>query len=245
MIMEYNSFVKQLDELKTKITDKISDVENERLPIYDGPINSTKYFNSDIKVAWLLKEGYCSAGDGTGGNWSYSDADVYNRDDLYEGHLKQISSRATWYPIVYISYAILNGYKCYNDMDDLKDDPSMAQSMLDIAIVNAQKLPARQHTTTDMSDIVESINKYGDILKEQIDILNPDILIGGSTMKLYANMFELNDDERKTYGSINYWIKGGKLYIDAHHPSQRSINKFTYADDILVAVEEYFNSKLK
>jgi hypothetical protein len=236
----YSSFMQKLEQIKSKITEKISEPENGREPIYDGPINPEKYFNSKVKVAWLLKEGYCDK-DGTGGDWSYTD--VYDKENLYESLIKHISSKATWFPVVYVTYAILNGHKCYDDMDYIKDDPSMVQVMREIAVVNAQKLPARQHTSTDLGDIVESISKYGDFIKEQVDILNPDILIGASTMKLYTDLFELNPEDRKTFGSVNYWIKQGKLYVDAYHPNQRSIDRTTYVDDILRVVEEYFNAR--
>ena len=66
-------------------------------------------------------------------------------------------------------------------------------------------------------------------------------------MQLYKGLLELNDSECKTYGSVNYWEKNGKLYIDAYHPAQKKastgISRQQYCDDIIIVVETFFNNK--
>lgn len=232
--------LEQYKIFEEKIKTEISDSNNDRLPIYDGAVNIEKYLKAKYKVAWLLKEAYCEK-DGTGGDWHYSE--ILDVDNLYDSLIQPNASRATWAPIVYASYGILKGYRYYDDMDFIKDDPSMAQVVREIAIVNAQKLPARQHTVTDIKDIQEAITKHGNLIMEQLELLNPDILIGGATMKLYKQLFALKDDEMKTVGCVNYWIKDEKLYIDAYHPAQRQLSHEVYVDSILAAVDVFTNRK--
>jgi hypothetical protein len=82
-------------------------------------------------------------------------------------------------------------------------------------------------------------DKYKDILKSQIEILNPDILICANTMQLYKELFDLTSEKINTKESITYYTKNEKLYIDAYHPAQTQVYRETYVDDIITAAKEW------
>jgi hypothetical protein len=233
--MDYSSFKKQLDNLDEIIKNRIS--EDRREPIYDGAINPERYFKSPIKIAWLLKEAYDDL-NGEGGGWCYSE--LLDKENVYEDFFRPHGSRATWHPIIYVSYGILNNFMFWGSMDYIRDEPEEMTSIVrDIAIVNVQKLPSKNVSKTDFQDIVKAFNKYKDILKSQIEILNPDILICANTMQLYKELFDLTSEKINTKESITYYTKNEKLYIDAYHPAQTQVYRETYVDDIITAAKEW------
>jgi hypothetical protein len=128
----------------------------------------------------------------------------------------------------------------WGSMDYIRDEPEEMTSIVrDIAIVNVQKLPSKNVSKTDFQDIVKAFNKYKDILKSQIEILNPDILICANTMQLYKELFDLTSEKINTKESITYYTKNEKLYIDAYHPAQTQVYRETYVDDIITAAKEW------
>jgi len=236
--MEIHEFKNRIASLNNLIRDKVSEPENKRYPIYDGAVDAERYFNSTIKIAWLLKEAY-QGKNGVGGNWNYSE--LLAKDSVYEDFFGSHASRATWHPIIYVSHGILNNFLYYNDMDSIKDDTKMSFVVRDIAIINTQKLPAKNVTSSNMGEIHLAFDKYKDILKSQIDILNPDIIIGGSTMSLYKSLFDLKDEDAYHLENVKYYFKNNKVFIDAFHPAQRTVGREKYIDEIISAAEEWFD----
>ena len=132
----------------------------------------------------------------------------------------------------------------WTNMDYIRDDPEELTSVIrDIAIVNIQKLPSKNVTKTEFKDISNAFDKYKDILKSQIDVLNPDILITANTMKLYKGIFDLNTEKANYKESITYYFINGKLYVDAFHPAQTQVNRKTYVDDIITAAKEWYERR--
>jgi hypothetical protein len=232
--MNYELFTKQLENLNNDFQKELT--EEDRAPIYDGPVNAKRYWDAPIKIAWLLKEAYDEI-DGKGGGWNYSV--LLDKDNLYEDFFRPHASRATWHPIVYVSYGILKNFKLWDDMDYIRDDPKEMTSVIrDIAIVNVQKLPARNVAHTDFRDINKAFENHKHLLKRQLEILNPDIIIGASTLHLFNEIFEINDGANHKE-SITYYFKDKKLFIDAYHPAQTIICRETYVNDIVGAAKEW------
>jgi hypothetical protein len=233
--MNHDLFLRQLEELNSVIRSEVS--EEEREPIYDGPVNAMRYLKSPIKIVWLLKEAYDDI-DGKGGGWNYSV--LLDKENLYEDFFRPHASRATWHPIVYVSYGILNNFRLWNDMDYIRDNPHELTSVIrDIAIVNVQKLPARNVTYTDSRDITKAFENHKHLLKRQLEILNPDIIIGASTLHLFKDIFDINDGANHKE-SITYYFKDKKLFIDAYHPAQTIISRQVYVNDIISAAKDWY-----
>ena len=240
--MNITDFKKEIENMKIEIVKKVSEPHNNRYPITDGAVNIENYYNSPIKITWLLKEPYDDV-NGEGGGWDYSE--LLNKNSVYEDFFGTHSSRATWHPIIYTSYGILHNFMLWNDMDYIRDDKDMSFIVREIAIINTQKLPAINMTYSNNDDISFAFDKYKDILKTQIEILNPDIIIGGSTMYLYGPLFDIKEEDAFYKESNKYFFKNNKIYIDAFHPAQRSIKRKVYIDDIILAAKEWYEKYKK
>lgn len=226
-----------VDALNLLIKESMS--EEGREVCIDGAINLEKYIKSKIKIMWILKEPYDET-NGIGGGFSLSE--LIQEDVAYEDFVKRIP---TWQVITYTSYGILNNFSKWSEMDFLRDDPKMTNVLQEITMINTQKLPSLNQTTTNPGDIAYAFEKYKNFLYAQIELLNPTVLIGGNTMTLYKDLFGLNNIEFKNHGSLRYWEKDDKLYIDAYHPAQKKmstgVSREQYCDEIISLVENWYN----
>ncbi|AWM32108.1 hypothetical protein DDQ68_04435 [Hymenobacter nivis] len=234
--MELAQFTELDNALSARFHADMGDPHNERSVIYDGAVNAGRYLQSSIKMAWLLKEPYDEA-NGKGGGWTFTG--LFDRDDLYNSTFK-MPHKVTWHPIIYATFGIINGFTRWDDMPFIRHQPLMCDVVRSIAIVNAQKLPALGMTRTQFSHIADSYNKHKDLLHEQINLLSPDIFVFANTFWLYQRALGLEGVEPQRKASIAYYMKDGKLYIDAYHPAQTKVKRQVYVDDIVEAAEEWY-----
>lgn len=229
-------FTAALDQLMEEIATRMNDDENERQIICDGVHSPELYFANPMRIAWMLKEPYDDE-DGKGGGRSL--LKMFDHEDQYakfsEGH------RTTWHPIIYVTYALKNGFLKYDDMKYIRDDHSMIEVLKSTAFINAQKLPSKNVTKTNFNDLHESLEKYHDLLIRQINLIDPNVLIFANTFNVYRNYLGLQEITPIQHGTINYLFHEGKLYIDAYHPAQRTVKGFRYTDDIVAVVEMFYD----
>ncbi len=230
--MTLENYLSKREMLHELFVKEMNEPINDRYVCYDGTVHPDCYLKSKIKIAWLLKEAYDSE-NGTGGGWSWSE--LLPKEKLY--HSFKNLSQQTWHPITYASYAILNNFPSYMDIPFIRQSPVLCESLWEIAIVNTQKLPSKTTTKSYFAIIKKAFETHNHLLKKQLDLLNPDVLIGGNTMWLYKGIFGLKDKDIKKNGSVNYWLKEGKIFIDAYHPAQRQIKREVYVNDIVSAVK--------
>jgi hypothetical protein len=209
-------------------------------PIVDGIVNIDKYLQSKIKILWILKEPYDGVENGlpSGGGWHFCN-DFLAVDNFY----KRVGrSRSTWHPIIYVCYGILNSFLQYESMDWIRDDPSMAEVIRQIAVINVKKLPGFTRTY-DNGVIWNAYSKYKDILIKQIDTYNPDIIIGGSTLQLFFNDLNIEQDELRKNSSVYYAMNNLKLFIHAYHPAQTKVTRDIYINDIINTVKVWADNR--
>mgnify|MGYP003626614289 CR=1 FL=1 len=230
--MTLKNYLSEREELHKLFSKEMDQPLNERYVCYDGAVHPENYLKSKFKIAWLLKEAYDSP-NGIGGGWSWSE--LLPKDELYNNFKKL--SHQTWHPITYVSFAILNNFPVYMDIPYIHQSQNLCESLWEIAVVNTQKLPSKTTTKSHYRIIKKAFETHSHLIKKQLKMLNADILICGSTMSLYKEMFGLSDIDIKSNGSVNYWIKNGKIFIDAYHPAQRTISREIYVNDILSAVK--------
>ena len=213
----------------------LSSFTEKRKIISDGIVNKEQYFDSPIKILWILKEPYDLENNGDD-TWPLNDF-LNNENELQ----KLGGFKTTWYPIIYTSYAILNGFLKYEDMSFIDKDLDMLNILKKIAVINVQKFPAK--TTTKNSEITAAYKAHSKILVEQIATYNPNIIIGGNTMWNFVDDLGLKDFSLCDNG-YDYWIKVNQLFIDANHPAFRvnDEKKAEYVNDI-VRISKKFWSK--
>ncbi|MBU3658945.1 MAG: hypothetical protein FGM14_03675 [Flavobacteriales bacterium] len=234
--MNYKNIEQEIIALNKEMEARMNEPENQRFIIDDGVMKPDVYFSKSIRLAWMLKEPYDSE-DGTGGGWSYFDMFPEGKD-LYLEQFRH-GHKSTWHPMIYISYSIHNNFPKWEDMKYIREDHSMCDVVRHVAFINAQKLPSKGFTNTDFEDLWESIEKHSDLLKKQIDLLNPSVFIFGNTIGLYKKIFDLDFSKFQTHGSSKFIEKDGRLYISAYHPSQRIVTRDAYINDIIEIVSRW------
>ena len=230
--------------INEEIVSTISDSLNNKAPIIDGPLSVNEYYNAPIKIMWLMKEAYDDEGDG---GWSFTDFYTKDYDGFYSDLIRG-KSRGTWQPVVYTSYGILkacnNENIKYNQIPDIWNKPELAKSLSNIAWINVQKLPSKKGSRTDMNHIKDALDTYCTIIKKQIDLLNPDIIICGGLYRvhrLFNKLFGTSIENKIDQNSwVEYCLIDNKLIISAYHPSY-ACNKEKYVNDIIAVVKEKFN----
>ncbi|NCA22374.1 MAG: hypothetical protein EBS86_14715, partial [Crocinitomicaceae bacterium] len=211
--MNIEEFNKQSDALKAEMAERMNEPKREL--IYDGVMKPELYFNSPIRLAWMLKEPYDEE-NGTGGGYDYFDM-FKEGEDLYLYKFKE-QHKVTWHPMIYISHSIHNNFQKWEEMDYIRDNHGMCDVVRKVAFINSQKLPSKNFTHTDSAHLWESIEKNSDLLERQIKMLNPNVLIFGNTIQLYERLLNIEVGQFTKSGSCSYLIKDGKLYISAYHP---------------------------
>lgn len=198
--------------------------------IEDGIICQNKFGKhpkSKLKILWILKE----SNDPDGGGWSLIDF-LATRTDQPGGlfHYKRWAS--TFGLVIEASYGLLNGFIKY---DEIEKDLKRAAEILDyVAVINIKKVPGGSRSS--LAEIANGINPQ--VILNQINEINPDIVIGGNTLWILAknNLF-LDESEL----SNESWglFKGGKIWVDAYHPNNTKVTHEEYYFQILNLVKKY------
>lgn len=236
MTLTVKEFNKQNSALQTEMENRMNEPENEREIIFDGVMKPELYINREIRLAWMLKEAY-DGEDGKGGGWNYFD--LFPEDtNLYEHTFKK-GHKTTWHPMIYISYSVLNNFPKWDEMDYISEDNTMCEIVREVAFINSQKLPARGVTRTFTEDLRESLEKNSDLLKKQVELINPNVFIFGSTFDLYENILGIEKSQLKANGSCQYLINEDKLYVAAYHPAQTTVKREDYINDIIEVIKKW------
>lgn len=234
---------KELDQSQKVIDGKVYNLAQKKKligdyePIYDGVCDAADYLNSNLKILWVLKEPYCE--DGDYGGWSLT------KDVFSEYPYKRKITNQTHQNVAYISYGILHNKK-FEDIDYIRDDPSVGEVLHEIAWINISKIPAG--TTTNDNTLWEKYETWKNILLEQINLYEPDIIIFGNTFEYFKN--DLISDKAvcdtdysrqisHTGNRVDLYWTNEQLFIDTNHPNFRG-EKCEWADAIIEAVGKYF-----
>jgi len=221
-----NTF-KEIDAL---IKARMSNDVEEIYPVYDGIVNDHEYSNAKYKILWILKEPH----DKDGGNWYMKDF-IGNKDRLREYR----NWPRTFNPIIYVTYSILNGFSSWNELDDTSENPDMIDVLRKIAYINLKKIPGETVSVPDVIQKAYEENK--DIILKQIELCDPNMIIGGSTMSIIANDLGIGPLIEKN--GIKCFATNEKIYIDAYHPNQKSIPQQIYCDSIINTIKDWATSK--
>lgn len=219
-------FEKEIDELNKRLENHYELLETrDRKWIKDGIVDLKTYFESNYKILWILKEPR-DGENNTGGGWSI----VENIRKVRSEGLNKDSS-ATFHPITYVTYAILNNIDEFDKLDKNKIYKEYSKSLKNIGYINIQKLPASSKSNN--KNILKYFNENKVALLDQIKTINPDIIIctaGNDTFKKLKESV-LSDCELK-----------GKILINAYHPAQTSIKREIYVNKIIHEVKTAYNT---
>lgn len=221
----------RLSEFDQKINERFSNIIDNKFPIGDGIVELNTYQKSNFKIVWLLKEAYDNADNGRGG-WSLT-KDILQKDNVYDEFLCNTRSKNTWYPIIYTSFGILNNFIKFDDIKDIDRNPEVALILKNIAIININKLAG--NSTSNEQNIRTLFNQNKLILKEQLEITDPDIFIGCKTLHHYYYLLGLETAECLiSEEGTKYYVKDKKIFIDAYHPGRIGIKRESYVNEVYI-----------
>jgi hypothetical protein len=235
--------MKNLIEIGKKIDAEIYALptENSNIePIADGIVNEEMYLKSKFKILWILKEPYDEIFEGKpiGGGWSVA------KDALNSKKSGKEMSREknTFFPMIYTSFGILNDGILWEEMSDANHDQNVFDTIKKIAYINIKKTPGL--TVCSSHIIAKHYDNNKKLLLKQIEVYNPDIIIGGGrTLKIMSNDLGLNDQTRKFYSDLDkdgkythgFYVSNNRIFVDAYHPGIRR-NKESYCNNIIEGV---------
>jgi hypothetical protein len=203
-------------------------INKEQNVVIDGAINLEKYLNSKHKILWLLKEPYSTE------DQSFAYKEMFTSKELYEDFFKNVAV-STWHPIIYISYSILHNYLYWEELSYIRENPKMCDVVNEISIINANKNFSLTGTYTIDSNLENGFEKFKSINLQQIENLNPEILIFGNTFYLYKKYLEITESNltfKTDDNTLKIYEKNGKIYFDANHPAKR-ISREKYINPII------------
>lgn len=209
----------KLDNLYTKWSDQYSTF------IKGGVINEEDYSSAPIKVLFILKE--VNSNDN---NWSL--VDLVNRQ-VQERKFYDI-----WDTIGLWSCAIFNGFKSYNEIRKIANyfaNSGLCESLTQIATTNIKKTCGGGQSNSN--EIWDYGRRDRDFLLEEIEIINPDVVICGGTFTMIKEIYGLNIQECCT--GVLYSTHKNKLFIDMPHPRAR-VGKnvvYTYFKETMLELE--------
>lgn len=236
---EVLAFRKKHMDLNEQIQAELKD--GKRSPIGDGVFHFEGYLKSKVKILWLMKEPYDthkgeSVEDRETGGWYFAGSDMYTKRKFGR-------DRTTWYPIINTSHAILSGQSTWDSSykASAQTIKKISDVMSHIAYVNIQKLPAIGREKTDNQVIQKSFLNNLEWLQKQIDLLQPDIIIGANTLNDHVFVhFGLKGKQINPDKLPNTYLVNNRLYIRTKHPAQRA-KKDEYINEILRSVTEWRN----
>lgn len=171
--------------------------------VKDGVVNPLEYQNSNPKILFILKE-----------------ANRYPGGDL-RAFLAKGGRVPTWKTValwVYCLRQLVNDPNWSLSWNERPQDTQefRAEQLKSIAFLNVKKISGGH--TSDMKKVKEFQNKDADLLRQQIDIYDPDIVICGGTG---CNLFENEWRENFTNRGISYSKIDKRIVINFYHPEVR------------------------
>lgn len=185
--------------------------------ISDGIIDEELWNKSKIKILYIFKEAY---------NSDTGDFDLRN-------HLSKplsVLRKKMWWTVSQWTYGvnkIIEGVGVVPFDENFKKNQEMNKLFHSIAIINIKKSSGK--TSSNSSDLAKYVEADWDHLKEEIDEINPDLIIGGSTWPLIQDKFDSMTKEDE-------WLykADGRYYVDFWHPANQYPNKLNYYSLITV-----------
>lgn len=227
--MEKEMLEKQIEEQLKRFEEAIEcpfneEINERMLYVRDGIVNVEAYLNAPVKVLWILKEVNSSDNslDDMRNALIELNANDSNRIDKGWG--------STWAPVAYTTYGIFNRMS-WKEIPDIYDNASeVLKFMPSIAQINIKKYAGG--ATANDKEIQDFYKKYKDLLHEQIELINPDVLIFCGTFKYFNPAYF---DGKEEIQERIYKYKN-KLLIDTYHPNNKSVTQQNFCDFIINTV---------
>lgn len=139
--------------------------------VEDGIIDPTRWEKSPCKILFILKESYHARG--AKGDWDM-------RRGLLETHKGPFGQ--TFWKTAYLSYILLQLIQ--NKIPNFPDKKEVIEPFLSSAIINIKKPVGNK--LSDINDLNEIARKDSDLIKRQIELIKPKIILCGGTWEVIS-----------------------------------------------------------
>lgn len=179
---------------------KYEELESDRKEFtWDGPSDWEIWTSSVPKIVFLLKE---------------------SRQGFHPSKIDQPNETKFSKNLSRWSFAISNLFS-KNLTVDFPDDDLLPDTMNHLCIVEVKKLN-EEKPKSDPSEILEYAKNDKEFLKQQIDILEPDIVVCCGNIDWYDTIYEGNyefEEKLSVIDNKSCWLVDNRLVIDFVHPT--------------------------
>lgn len=201
----------------------------------DGILDEELFIKANEKILWILKEPYGQKED------FFDYLNFINGFDFYaENGKKYDTSSKMWHNITHVNNCIFKKEK-WDNINNCWEDPEVFEALHHCALINLKKV--KGNTSSNYEDISKFYELAKEIIKEQIQEINPSIIICGGTFKFIGKdltgirkIFEHNQDHWESHTWEN------RLVINAYHPSAYYESE-SYCDKITNAYRSFLSLK--
>ena len=166
MYFSRDEFVKANDQLNEIIR---KNHKEDEVVVFDGIIDVDRYYNTSIRILWILKEANSNE------SWTYQDM-FTNSNELNKNNGLAIFRR-----VVYTSYGILKAVDKEWKEYPWSNDSSAQDVLREIAYVNIKKVPGGN--VSDDNEMRTAYLKNRELLHSQFELYNPQVVIFGNTLQ--------------------------------------------------------------
>ena len=175
----------------------------------------------------------------------YNVRQMINNDEGGLGMDKYRYWRPTFEPIIYASFGILNQFRMWKEIPYVTDCPEIVDILKQIAYINLKKTAGG--STSDMNEIHRAYQESKDIILRQIEVYNPDIIIGGNTLQFLYEDLNISVNDVKQFPlegfRLTYHESADRILINSYHPAFLSRmgeeNKGNYINAIIGLVKNW------
>lgn len=208
-----------------------------KIPIaYDGIVNEVVFSVQAHPTLFLLKDANPDAREDGNANVQL---DLYETANTQKPEQIRIST-TTWRNVCRWSKLIAepgsNEADCWNKNGDF-DIENMRKYLNRIAVVNIKKTFGKgvnENRAEYSIELVDAVTSYYPLVKEEIDLINPQIIVCGGTFDYILPMYFSSKKDRnatvhRLSSGARYFIDRNRIYLDFDHPGSRTSPKILFA----------------
>ena len=220
------------ENIQTKENKLFEKYENILNWVKDGIINEDDFFESKVKVLYVLKE----ANGGKNKEWKNGDLRNY---------LSNYATRwQTWNNLVRWQFGIenINNDNSWQTIDKINVN-FRKEYLRHVAIINLKKQAGSK--SSNMREIFEHAKRDVKLIKSQIELYDPEIVICGGTGDIVKEigLFEGLDKWEKSARGVSFNIAKNRIIVSYKHPAARQSKKHMFIDIINTIKEAKSNIK--
>ncbi|MBU1082517.1 MAG: hypothetical protein KKB59_18670 [Spirochaetes bacterium] len=234
------------NQCRTEVNSAINEIysNNSNIKaIYDGIIDTVKYYTAKYRILWILKEPNdleLKNNIVVGGGWDLCDV-IKNISWLDQS--KKKNGLTVFRRLSQCSNYILNT----NNYTENYSKEEMWQSFKSTAYINIKKTPGGKNVSN--YEIQKAYIECREILHKQIESINPQIIIGCNTLSYFSSYYEFDKKKKIQFNNLKlakkgYYINNDKLFIDISHPLKHGISDMDYLNSIREAVLKWEDFRL-